>query len=202
MVEAGLVARSHFDHSTQPGQAAWQQRLWPNRVCRASRQIHPPRTLQHCDISHVAWALWGLTSLMSLHGEWGVQQGLSQDFPTLNWGLHRQLPNLPATRRRQDLHPPHVSVVVGNLASELLSCAPDHKCLCLTLPWKLISSRFLGMMMWKKGETKPTRKGRQGDWQLLAATPSPLQLKLCFWQPLGHPVQPLPDHAVPVPHQC
>ncbi len=44
--------------------------------------------------------------------------------------------------------------------------------------------------------------GRQGDWQLLAAAPSPLQLGLCLWQPLGHLVQPLPDHAVPVPHQC
>jgi hypothetical protein len=49
------------------------------------------------------------------------------------------------TYRRQDLHPPHVSVVVGNLALDLLSCAPDHKCLCLSLPWKLISSRFLGV---------------------------------------------------------
>jgi hypothetical protein len=104
-----------------------------------------PRALQHCDISHVAWALWGFTSLMCLHGEWGLHQGLSQDFPASNLGLHRQLPNLPATRRRQDLHPPHVNVVIENLASELRSCAPDHKCLCLSLPWKLISSRFLGV---------------------------------------------------------
>ncbi len=46
------------------------------------------------------------------------------------------------TGRRQDLHPPHVSAAVGNLASELLSCALEHKCMCLSLPWKLISSTF------------------------------------------------------------
>ncbi len=61
--------------------------------------------------------------------------------------------------RRQDLHPPHVSATVGNLASELLSCASDHKCLCLWLPWKLISSRLLSIPNLKK-RAKPNLRER------------------------------------------
>jgi len=122
---------------------------------------------------------------MSLHGEWGLQQKLSQNFPALNWGLHRQLPNLLAMGRWQDLHPPHLSAVVGNLASELLSCAPDHKCLCLWLPKKLISSRFLGVPNLKEGRSQTCEKGTPRWLTTSYCYPLPLAARVLFLTTVG-----------------
>jgi len=46
------------------------------------KSTHPE--LYNIVTSRIGWALWGLTSLMCLHGEWGLQQGLSQNFPAPN----------------------------------------------------------------------------------------------------------------------